>query len=102
MVQTQMGLKPYIEYVDAVPEASKQRKQIFENGEWKERIFIRIPTRGLEIINGTKDNGYRSCTVLEKWCRDHYKAPKYQGPWFKIDGYIILDDRTYVHWKLCE
>lgn len=96
MVQTKMDVDSYqiIEYIDAVPTTSKQRKQLFENGEWVERTFIRIPVK--------TSNRYSESSELEDWCRTHYKNPQYLGRWFKIDGYIILDDRTYVHWKLCE
>lgn len=99
MVQPKMGLAPYqpinYEYVDAVPAEQKIKKKIEKNGEWVDRIFIRIPVAGT-------DKYYRSKNELEQWCYDHYKEPRYLGPWFKVSGYIILDEQVYTHWKLCE
>jgi hypothetical protein len=93
MVQTNMGLKPVIEeIIDVVPQTQKVKKKIAVNGQWEDRMFIRIPIGQRGIGPGE----------LEKWCRDHYKEPRYLGPWFKVSGYIILDEKTYVHWKLCE
>jgi hypothetical protein len=99
MVQTNMGLRAsdYIDYdiVDAVPREQKIKKQIEVDGAWETRQFIRIPIRGADKhIVGTSE--------LEKWCYDHYKEPRYLGPWCKVSGYIILDEKTYTHWKLCE
>lgn len=87
MVQAKMGLT-----VDAVPQTQKIKKQIAVNGEFVERQFIRIPIPSERYGPGE----------LEKWCRAHYKEPRYLGPWFKVSGYIVLDEKTYVHWKLCE
>jgi len=93
MVQTNMGLRP-IDYdiIDAVPVEQKVKKQVAVNGVWEERQFIRIPI-------GSERSGPGE---LENWCREHYNQPRYLGPWFKVSGYIILDEKTYTHWKLCE
>ena len=93
MVQTNMGLRP-VEYdiIDAVPVEQKVKKQVAVNGVWEERQFIRIPI-------GPERSGPGE---LENWCREHYNQPRYLGPWFKVSGYIILDEKTYTHWKLCE
>lgn len=95
-----MGMTPiyYEEVIDAVPVQQKIRKQVpvpARNGEFEERWFIRIPVYGVDKLRkGDSD--------LEKWCYDHYKEPRYLGAWCKVAGYIILDEKTYVHWKLCE
>jgi hypothetical protein len=99
MVQSTMGLTP-IEYeiVDAVPQQQKIRKQVpvpIGAGEFEERVFIRIPVRGVDRLR-------QGDSKLETWCRTHYKEPRYLGPWFKVSGFIVLDEKTYVHWKLCE
>ena len=93
MVQTPLGLRP-IDYdiVDAVPVTQKIKKKIQVGNEWEDRMFIRIPIGPDRMGPGE----------LEKWCRDHYKEPRYLGPWFKVSGFIVLDEKTYVHWKLCE
>jgi hypothetical protein len=99
MVQTNLGLMPIdYEIIDAVPTQQKTKKQVpvpTSKGEFEERWFIRIPVRGADRLR-------RGDSELEKWCYDHYKEPRYLGPWFKISGYIILDELTYTHWKLCE
>ncbi len=96
MVQTNMGLRP-IDYdvIDAVPCEQKIKKQIAVDGEFVERQFIRIPVRNV-------DHRARGTSELEEWCYKYYNSPKYLGPWFKVSGYIILDEKTYTHWKLCE
>ena len=96
MVQTKMGLTP-LEYdvVDAVSQTQKIKKQVPVNGVFEERLFIRIPIRGTDRLR-------KGDSELEKWCYKHYKEPKYLGPWFKVSGFIVLDEKTYVHWKLCE
>ena len=93
MVQTNMGLRP-IEYdiVDAVPQTQKVKKIVEVNGEWEHKTYIRIPVGPDRMGPGE----------LEKWCRERYKEPRYLGPWFKVSGFIVLDEKTYVHWKLCE
>lgn len=98
MVQTGMGLRPYsdmYEIIDAVPQQQKVKKTIEVNGKWEDRLFIRIPVRNTDRY-GIDDSD------LEKWCREHYDSPRYLGPWFKVSGYIILDEKVYTHWKLCE
>ena len=93
MVQAKMGLTP-LEYdvVDAVPQTQKIKKKVPVDGVFEDRMYIRIP-----IPPESRGPG-----ELEKWCRDHYKEPRYLGPWFKVSGFIVLDEKTYVHWKLCE
>jgi hypothetical protein len=93
MVQAAMGLVPYQEeIIDVVPQVQKIKKKIQVGHEWEDRIFIRIPIGSDRYGPGE----------LEKWCRERYKEPKYLGNWFKVSGYIVLDEKTYVHWKLCE
>lgn len=99
MVQSTMGVAPYqpinYEYIDAVPQQQKIRKKIQKEGEWVDRIFIRIPLSVSETRSGTPGK-------LEDWCRKHYNEPRYLGPWFKVSGYLVLDEQVYTHWKLCE
>lgn len=93
MVQTNMGLRPLEDdIIDVVPQTQKIKKKIAVNGEWEDRIFIRIPI-GPERMGPSE---------LEVWCRKQYGEPRYLGFWFKVSGYIVLDEKTYVHWKLCE
>ena len=93
MVQASMGMRP-VEYdvIDAVPQTQRIKKKVDVNGVFEDRMFIRIPIKAERYGPGE----------LEEWCRKHYKEPRYLGPWFKVSGYIVLDEKTYVHWKLCE
>lgn len=97
MVQASMGLTPLeYEVVDAVPTTQKIKKQVpAAGGVFEERVFIRIPIRGTDRLS-------KGESELEKWCYEHYNEPRYLGPWFKVSGFIVLDEKTYVHWKLCE
>lgn len=94
MVQASLGLTPvhYEEIIDVVPQTQKVKKIVNNNGEWEHRTYIRIPVQA----------DRHGPSELENWCRQHYKEPKYLGNWFKVSGFVILDEKTYVHWKLCE
>lgn len=96
MVQTPLGIRP-IDYdiIDAVPVTQKIKKKIQVGSEWEDRLFIRIPVKGT-------DHYAKGNSEIEAWCHEHYGEPRYLGPWFKVSGYIILDEKTYFHWKLCE
>lgn len=98
MVQPKMGLAPSqpinYTYVDAVPQQQKIKKTIAVDGQWEDRLFIRIPV-------ATTDRLTTGNSEIEKWCREHYKEPRYLGSWFKVSGYIILDEKVYTHWMLC-
>lgn len=80
------------EIIDIVPQTQKIKKKVSVNGEWEDRTFIRIPIGPERMPPGE----------LEKWCRERLGEPKYMGEWFKVSGYIVLDEKTYVFWKLCE
>lgn len=93
MVQTNMGLRPVAEeIIDVVQQTQKIKKKIAVDGAWEDRMFIRIPI-GPERMGPSE---------LEVWCRKNYGPARYLSPWFKVSGYIVLDEKTYVHWKLCE
>ncbi len=90
-----MGMTPSYyeeEIIEVVPQEQKIKKKVPIDGAWEDRTYIRIPVQPDRMGPGE----------LEKWCRQYYKEPKYLGPWFKVSGYVILDEKTYVHWKLCE
>jgi hypothetical protein len=93
MVQPNLGLTPInYEYIDEQPTPPRKIKKTVpsNDGGWEDRTFIRIPV------------GEHKISELEIWCRSYYYEPRYLGPWFKVSGYIILDEKTYTHWKLCE
>ena len=92
MVQAKMGLMTMQEdIIDVVPQTQKIKKKIAVDGAWEDRTFIRIPIGSDRIP-----------TELEAWCHERLGGPKYLGEWFKVSGYVILDEKTYVFWKLCE
>ena len=99
MVQTNMGVRASdsvsYDVIDAVPRERIIKKQVAVNGEFVERQFIRIPVRNA-------DTHARGTSNLEEWCYKHYNSPKYLGSWLKVSSYIILDEKTYTHRKLCE
>lgn len=91
-----MGFKQVtdIEYVDVGPNPNafhKTKKMVWENNEWVEKKFIRL--------SSPDKNGISS---MELWCNEHYGAPKVHGAWFKVLNYIVMEEKVYVHWKLCE
>lgn len=97
MVQTKMGLVPCqdtYEIVDVGPnDFVKTKKKIWEDNTWVDKTFIRLMPKDHNKYDGSE---------MEHWCRQHYGEPKFQGPWYKVSGYILMDEKTYVHWKLCE
>ena len=97
MVQAEMGMTPITyeeDIIDVGPnDFHKTKKKVWENNEWVDKTFVRILPKDHNAYGGSE---------MEKWCRQHYGEPKFQGPWYKVSGYILMDDKTYVHWKLCE
>lgn len=84
------------EEITNLPATQKIKKKIIAgNGEWEDRTFIRMPVTGTDRL-------YKGKSELEEWCYQHYKEPRYLGPWCKVSGYIILDEKTYTHWLLCK
>lgn len=97
MVQTNMGMTPGI-YGDNVVEVGpndfvKTKKKIWQDNEWVDKTFIRLLPKDYNKYGGSE---------MEKWCRERYGEPKMNGPWNKVSGYILMDDKTYMFWKLCE
>jgi hypothetical protein len=71
----------------------KVKKMFWEKDVWVEKMFVRIqPPDGI---------GGR-ISKMEQWCRELYGTPSPNGPWFKASLYIMIDEKTYVFWKLCE
>ena len=85
----------HYEIIDAVPATQITQKVIFRNNNWETVSFIRIPVRGVDRLARGKSD-------IENWCYEKYGNPTYLGPWCKVENYIIMEDKIYVHWKLCE
>jgi hypothetical protein len=68
---------------------TKTKKKIYTNGEWVDLTLVRMPTNRL----------------VEEWCREHYGTAKgtiVEGNWQTTFGKIVMTEKMYVHWKLCE
>ena len=39
---------------------------------------------------------------LMTWCELHYNRPKYTRTWWSTHNSIVINEKIYVHWKLCE
>ena len=97
MVQAKMGMTPIYyedEIVDVGPnDFLKTKKKIWQDNEWVDKTFIRLLPKDYNAYGGSE---------MEKWCRKRYGEPKMNGSWYKVSGYILMDEKTYVFWKLCE
>ena len=82
------------EIIDVGPnDYHKTKKKIWENNEWVDKTFIRLLPKDYNAYGGSK---------MENWLRERYGEPKFQGSWYKVSGYIMMDEKTYMFWKLCE
>jgi hypothetical protein len=62
------------------------KKKIWRGNQWEEHKFYRL----------------YGDSKLEDWCKEKFGQPQYQGSWFRISRYIVLNEKTYMFWKLCE
>lgn len=85
----------HYEIIDAVPTTQVVKKIVLKNNIWETVTFIRIPVHGVDRL-------YKGSSDIEQWCYKHYGNPTYLGSWCKVTNHIIMEDKTYVHWKLCE
>ena len=83
-----MGFNYYdhVDIIDYVPTNRKIKKKIFINNEWQEQIFIQC--------NWTR--------ALEDWLREKYPSQGYLKDWWLTGKRVTINDKVYVHWKLCE
>lgn len=83
---TDYNLVQYIDYLDVVPTNNKIKKKLFINGEWQEQLFI-------------QSDWSRN---LENWLREKYSNQGYLKDWWMTSKRVTMNDKVYVHWKLCE
>jgi len=38
---------------------------------------------------------------IEQWCQKHFGNPK-NSTWFKVNNHIIMNEKVYMYYKLCE
>lgn len=79
-------LVQYIDYLDVVSINNKIKKRLFINGEWQEQLFIQCDWS----------------RNLESWLREKYPNQGYLKDWWKTNNRVTMNDKVYVHWKLCE
>jgi len=73
----------YIDIIETVSTNNKIKKRMFINGEWQYQLF----------------NWSRS---LENWLREKYLKQGYLKDWWMTSKRVTMNDKVYVHWKLCE
>ena len=39
---------------------------------------------------------------INNWLTEHYKGPQYSRTWWETWDGIVMHEKIYVHWKLCE
>jgi hypothetical protein len=76
----------YLDIIDIVPTNKKIKKQILVDNEWQEQIFIQVDWSG----------------ALETWLREKYPNQGYLKDWWITSKRVTMNDKVYVHWKLCE
>ena len=82
------------EFVDQgdAPGVRKVKKMISVNGVFEEHIFYRIMSY----------QGNWNRRSLLDWCEQHYGKINYlKTYWIAFDN-ICMNEKIYVHWKLCE
>ncbi len=69
---------------------TKTKKKVFEDNEWKEKTYYRLT---IKLNQG-----------VDTWCLEHYGQSTYPGLWqhLKASGYVVLEEKVYVHWKLSQ
>jgi len=75
-----------ITFDECVPTNRKIRKKIFIDGEWQEQLFIQVDWS----------------RALETWLREKYPNSGYLKDWWLNGKRVTINDKVYVHWKLCE
>ena len=76
----------YLEILDYVPVNQKIKKKMFINNEWQEQLFIQVDWS----------------RALETWLREKYPNQGYLKDWWLTSKRVTMNDKVYVHWKLCE
>lgn len=80
------NLVQYVGYLDVVPTNNKIKKRLFINGEWQEQLFIQCDWS----------------RHLESWLMEKYPNQGYLKDWWMTSKRVTMNDKVYVHWKLCE
>ncbi len=79
------------DWIDEVPiNFRKIKKTVSLNGIWEERIFYEIKE------NDTKRR------LMEDWLTQHYGRAAYTITWWKTHTSVVMCDKIYTHWRLCE
>lgn len=101
MVQVSMGMNTPVYYEEVTVAENAPGLRVInkkipnQNGEFEDRKFIRIPRQMVS-------EQFTGKSKLEEWCYETYGKPQYLKAWFKTHSDIVLDEKVYTHWKLCE
>lgn len=87
MVQPDMGIIPTYIDVDKEINFRKLKKTISVDGEWVEKVFYEVKPYKYETAD---------------WCFKYHGYQQYQGNWWATSTSIVMEEKVYVHWKLCE
>ena len=90
MVSSNLGLTPIdYQYIDEEPINFRKLKKTVPigDGNWEERVFYEIKPMKRETID---------------WLTTHYGRLSYQNTWWSTHTSVVMNDKIYTHWKLCE
>lgn len=91
MVSSDMGVgsfAPYQEVIDVEPvNFRKLKKTVPFNGGWEERTFYEIRPASISTLD---------------WLHNNYGGYSYQNTWWSTHNSIVMRDKIYTHWKLCQ
>lgn len=86
---TKMDLTDYQEattYIVENPNLVKIKKTICHGNDWQEVVFIQCKKTDPAI----------------KWLKEKYPNHGYLKDWWDTYTHVIMREKIYFHWKLCE
>jgi hypothetical protein len=84
-----MDLTDYQEattYIDEKPNLVKIKKTINLGNEWQEVVFIQC----------------KKTEPATEWLKEKYPNHGYLKDWWTTYNHVIMNEKVYIHWKLCE
>lgn len=64
----------------------KFKKTLWNGTEWETMYFYEL----------------KQTTELLDWLQEHYKNKRYSNTWWTTFNSIAMNEKIYIHWKLCE
>lgn len=91
MVSSSMGVGSFVNYeeiIDVEPvNFRKLKKTVPSNGGWEERTFYEVRPASISTLD---------------WLHNNYGGHSYQNTWWSTHNSIVMRDKIYTHWKLCQ